>query len=74
MIDYPDGLVVISVPYRNGTASIDVTKYQKRVLNVEKTVTETSNLMGINIQGNSFKFVEDDSMDFSILFDSENRR
>ncbi|MPZ07525.1 MAG: hypothetical protein GEU26_14110 [Nitrososphaeraceae archaeon] len=58
-IDYPDGLVVISVPYRNGTTS---------------TVNDTANLMGTNIQGNSFKFVEDDSMDFCILFNSENRR
>jgi hypothetical protein len=30
--------------------------------------------MGTNIQENSFKFVEDDSMDFCILFNSENRR
>jgi len=74
MIDYPDGLVVISVPYRNGTASIDVTEYQKRMLNAAKTVNDTANLMGINIQGNSSKFVEDDSMDFCILFNSENRR
>lgn len=74
MIDYPDGLVVISVPYRNGTASIDVTEYQKRTLNAEKTVNDTANLMGTNIQGNSSKFVEDDSMDFWILFNSENRR
>ena len=74
MIDFPDGLVVISVPYKNGTASIDVTEYQKRMLNTEKTVNDTANLMGTNIQGNSFKFVEDDSMDFCILFNSENRR
>lgn len=73
-IDYPDGLVVISVPYRNGTTSIDVAEYQKCMLNAEKTVNDTANLMGTNIQGNSFKFVEDDSMDFCILFNSENRR
>jgi hypothetical protein len=30
-------------------------------------------LMGTNIQENSFKFVEDDSMDFCILFNSANR-
>lgn len=74
MIDYPDGLVVISVPYRNGTTSIDVTEYQKCMLNAEKTGNDTANLMGTNIQGNSFKLVEDDSMDFCIMFNSKNRR
>lgn len=44
------------------------------MLNAEKTVNDTANLMGTNIQGNSFKFVEDDSMDFCILFNSENLR
>jgi hypothetical protein len=73
MIDYPDGAVVISIPYRNGTTSIDVAEYQKCMLNAEKTVNNTANLMGTNIQENSFKFVEDDSMDFCILFNSENR-
>ena len=73
-IDYPDGSVVIGVPYRNGTTSIDVAEYQKCMLNAEKTVNDTANLMGTNIQGNSFKFVEDDSMDFCILFNSEKRR
>jgi hypothetical protein len=72
-IDYPDGAVIISVPYRNGTTSIDVVEYQKCMLNAEKTVEDTANLMGTNIQENSFKFVEDDSMDFCIMFNSENR-
>jgi hypothetical protein len=72
-IDYPDGAVIISVPYRNGTTSIDVIEYQKCMLNAEKTVEDTANLMGTNIQENSFKFVEDDSMDFCIMFNSENR-
>ncbi|HZB73959.1 MAG TPA: hypothetical protein VE378_04370 [Nitrososphaeraceae archaeon] len=43
------------------------------MLNAEKTVEDTANLMGTNIQENSFKFVEDDSMDFCILFNNENR-
>ena len=72
-IDYPDGAVIISVPYRNGTTSIDVVEYQKCMLNAEKTVEDTANLMGTNIQENSFKFVKDDSMDFCILFNSMNR-
>ena len=72
-IDYPDGAVIISVPYRNGTTSIDVVEYQKCMLNAEKTVEDTANLMGTNIQENPFKFVEDDSMDFCIMFNSENR-
>jgi hypothetical protein len=72
-IDYPDGAVIISVPYRNGTTSIDVVEYQKCMLNAEKTVEDTANLMGTNIQENSFKFVEDDSMDFCILFNNANR-
>jgi hypothetical protein len=72
-IDYPDGAVIISVPYRNGTTSIDVIEYQKCMLNAEKTVEDTANLMGTNIQENSFKFVKDDSMDFCILFNSMNR-
>jgi hypothetical protein len=73
-IDYPDGAIVISIPYRNGTTSIDVAEYQKCMLDAEKTVNDTANLMGTNIQANSFKFVEDDSMDFCILFNSENRQ
>jgi hypothetical protein len=72
-IDYPDGAIVIAIPYRNGTTSIDVAEYQKCMLDAEKTVNDTANLMGTNIQANSFKFVEDDSMDFCILFNSENR-
>jgi hypothetical protein len=72
-IDYPDGAAIISVPYRNGTTSIDVIEYQKCMLNAEKTVEDTANLMGTNIQENSFKFVKDDSMDFCILFNSMNR-
>jgi hypothetical protein len=72
-IDYPDGAAIISVPYRNGTTSIDVIEYQKCMLNAEKTVENTANLMGTNIQENSFKFVKDDSMDFCILFNSMNR-
>ena len=72
-IEYHDGAAVISVPYRNGTTSIDVAEYQKCMLNAEKTVEDTANLMGTNIQENSFKFVEDDSMDFCILFNNENR-
>ena len=72
-IGYPDGAVVISIPYRNGTTSVDVAEYQKCMLNAEKTVNNTANLMGTNIHENSFKFVEDDSMDFCILFNSENR-
>ena len=72
-IDYPDGVVIISVPYRNGTTSIDVVEYQTCMLNAEKTVEDTANLMGTNIQENPFKFVEDDSMDFCIMFNSENR-
>jgi len=39
-----------------------------------KTVNDSASLMGTNIQGNSFKFVEDDSMDFCILINSENLR
>ncbi len=73
-IDYPDGAVIISVPYRNGTTSIDVIEYQKCMLNAEKTVEDTAKLIGTNIQENSFKFVKDDSMDFCILFNSMNRR
>lgn len=73
-IEYPDGAAVISVPYRNGTTTIDIAEYQKCMLNAEKTVEDTANLMGTNIEENSFKFVEDDSMDFCILFNSENRR
>ena len=72
-IDCPDGAVIISVPYRNGTTSIDVIEYQKFMLNAEKTVEDTANLMGTKIQENSFKFVKDDSMDFCILFNSMNR-
>ncbi len=72
-IDYPDGAVIISVPYRNGTTSIDVIEYQKCMLNAEKTVEDTAKLIGTNIQENSFKFVKDDSMDFCILFNSMNR-
>lgn len=72
-IDYPDGAVIIRVPYRNGTTSIDVVEYQKCMLNTEKTVEDTANLMRTNIQENSFNFVEDDSMDFCILFNSANR-
>jgi len=71
-IDYPDGAIIISVPYRNGTTSIDVVEYQKCMLNAEKTVNNAANLMGTNIQENSFKFIEDDSMDFCILFNSGN--
>src|SRR4029453_15763957 len=67
-INYPDGGAIINVPYRNGTTSIDVIEYQKCMLNAEKTVEDTANLMGTNIQENSFKFVKDDSMDFCILF------
>jgi hypothetical protein len=52
-IDYPDGAVIIRVPYRNGTTSIDVVEYQKCMLNTEKTVEDTANLMGTNIQENS---------------------
>jgi hypothetical protein len=73
-IDYPDGVAIISVPYRNGTTSIDVAEYHKCMLDAEKTVNDAANLMGTNIQDNSFKVVEDDSMDFCILFNSENRR
>jgi hypothetical protein len=72
-IDYPDGKAVINVPYRNGTTSIDVTEYQKCMLDAEKTVKNDANLMGTNVQENSSKFIEDDSMDFCILFNSENR-
>ena len=72
-IDYPDGKAVINVPYRNGTTSIDVAEYQKCMLDAEKTVKNDANLMGTNVQENSFKFIEDDSMDFCILFNSENR-
>jgi hypothetical protein len=72
-IDYPDGVAVISVPYRNGTTSIDVAEYQKCMLNAGKIVNNTANLMGTKIRENSFKFVEDDPMDFCILFNSENR-
>lgn len=36
-------------------------------------VNDTANLIGTNIQGNSFKFVVALSMDFCILFNSENR-
>jgi hypothetical protein len=72
-IEYPDSATVISVPYRNGTTSIDVEEYQKCMLNAEKTVEDTANLMGTNIQENSFKFVEDDPMDFCILFNSEKK-
>jgi hypothetical protein len=32
------------------------------MLDAEKTVIDTANLMGLNIQENSFKFVKDDSM------------
>lgn len=63
----------ISIPYRNGTTSIDIAEYQKCMMDAEKTVEDTANLMGTNIQENPFKFVEDDSMDFCILFNSENR-
>ena len=72
-IDYPDGKAVINVPYRNGTTSIDVAEYQKYMLDAEKTVKNDANLMGTNVQENSSKFIEDDSMDFCILFNSENR-
>ena len=62
----------------NGTTTIDypdgVAEYHKCMLDAEKTVNDAANLMGTNIQENSFKFVEDDSMDFCILFNSENRR
>ena len=44
-IDYPDGAVIISVPYRNGTTSIDVAEYQKCILGAEKTVEDTANLI-----------------------------
>ena len=73
-IEYPDDAAVISVPYRNGTTTVDIAEYQKCMLNAEKTVEDTANLMGTNIEENSFKFVEDDSMDFCILFNSENKR
>ena len=43
------------------------------MLDAEKTVKNDANLMGTNVQENSFKFIEDDSMDFCILFNSENR-
>jgi hypothetical protein len=72
-IDYPDGVAVISVPYRNWTTSIDVAEYQKCTVNAGKIVNNTANLMGTKIRENSFKFVEDDPMDFCILFNSENR-
>ena len=63
----------ISIPYRNGTTSIDIAEYQKCMLDAEKTVEDTANLMGTNIQENPFKFVEDDLMEFCILSNSENR-
>jgi hypothetical protein len=72
-IDYPDGVAVISVPYRNGTTSIDVAEYQKCMLNAEKIVNNIASLRGTNIRENSFKFVEDDSMDSCNLFNSKNR-
>lgn len=43
------------------------------MLDAEETFNNAANLMGTNIQENSFKFVEDDSMDFCILFNSANR-
>jgi hypothetical protein len=52
-IDYPDGVAVISVPYRNRTTSIDIAEYQKCMLNAEKIVNNTANLMGTNIRENS---------------------
>lgn len=72
-IDYPDGVTFISVPYRNGTTLIDVAEYQKCMLEGERKVNDTAYLIGTNIQENSIKFVVALSMDFCILFNSENR-